>query len=231
MPYWALILQLARKSPSSQSTVGVQACAPVSSSSTKFQCSLVALHFCIDDISLIFFQISFIVVKYTQNALSSPLTCKPLCILIVVQLPLLSCLGHVVCGHPGEYAYTLHRLPRTSHSQGRLSSFCYCVKCPGESNSVEKGFVLAQSCSSTVCRDRSQASGNWLASCAAVTRAMMCTYQCSDSLAQAPPTVRRVFPYQNIPLPGNSQRPSSQGVLDSVQLTTLTKHPTTSIPW
>lgn len=30
--------------------------------------------------------------------------------------------------------------------------------------------------------------------------------------------------------PGNSQRPSSQGVLDSVQLTTLTKHSTTSIP-
>ena len=152
---------------------GVQACAPVSSTSTKFQCSLVALHFCIDDISLIFFQISFIVVKYTQNALSSPLMCKTLCILIVVQLPLLSGLGHVVCGHSGEYAYTLHRLPWTSHSQGRLSAFCYCVKCPGESNSVEKGFILAQSCSSTVCHDRSQAGRNLLALCAAVTRATM----------------------------------------------------------
>lgn len=138
-------------------------------------------------------------VKYTQNALSSPLTCKTLCILIVVQLLLLSCLGHVVCGHPGEYAYTLHRLPRTSHFQGRLSSFCYCVKCPGESNSVAKGFILAQSCSSTVCRDRSQASGNLLASCAAVTRAMMHTCQCSDSLAQAPPTTETGLPVPKQP--------------------------------
>lgn len=78
VPYWALILQLARKSTSFH--CGVQACAPVSSSSTKFQCPLVARHFCLDDISLIFFfQISFIVVKSTQNALSSPLTCITLC--------------------------------------------------------------------------------------------------------------------------------------------------------
>lgn len=167
MPYWALILQLARKSTLSH--CGVPACAPVSSSSTKFQCPLVALHFCIDDISLNFFQISFIVVKYTQNAPSSPLTCTTLC-----------------TKHPYSGAATTAVLSRTCSllSPGRVGlhpaltspdqpfpkeAFHLLLLC----NSVEKGFMLAQSCSSTVCHDGSQARGNLMALCAAVKRAMM----------------------------------------------------------
>lgn len=167
MPYWALILQLARKSTLSH--CGVPACAPVSSSSTKFQCPLVALHFCLDDISLIFFQISFIVVKYTQNALSSPLTCTTLC-----------------TKHPYSGAATTAVLSRTCSllSPGRVGlhpaltspdqpfpkeAFHLLLLC----NSVEKGFMLAQSCSSAVCHDGSQARGNLMALCAAVKTVMM----------------------------------------------------------
>lgn len=38
-------------------------------------------------------------------------------------------------------------LPWTSHCQGRLPPFVTVVRCPGKSDSLEKGFLLAHGCS------------------------------------------------------------------------------------
>lgn len=206
----------------------VQACVPVSSSSTKFQHSLAALCFCTDDIY-------FIVVKCIQNALSSPLTCITLCAKHPHSGAATTAVLFMTCCLLSPWRICLHSptaFPGPVIPKKGFPPLVTVVKCPGKNNSVEKGFIFAQQLfyvQSIVTEVRPvgtwwhyvlQSKEQWCMGAGA--RLDFSTY-----MAQAPPTIKIDLPVSigiiKIP-PRKFQRLSSQGILDSVRLTTLTKH-------